>query len=244
MGRWDTPHYPVEYYAAAHMFKNVVVGVGRQHSCHDAIALANRLVNADGRMTLANVYVFEAEPRLSTGYGREVEDAERQRAADLLQDARARAGRPAAARWRGAGSVSQGLHEIAERLEADLLVVGMSRQGPVGRALLGDNASATLNRAPCAVAIAPASYTRRAREIRRVALCHDRSSEDAALASDSVDLLILRAQGPLGRFVRLGTRRNLARAAKCPLLVLPRGVDRLAAAEALICDQGDHLAAA
>jgi nucleotide-binding universal stress UspA family protein len=220
------------------MFNNVVVGVGDHESWRDAIALAKQLVSGNGRLTLANIYVFETEPRLSAGYSREVEAAERRRAAKLLQSARAEAGMPAAARWRGAPSVGRGLRELADRLEADLLVVGMSRHGS-GRALLGDTMRAALNGAPCAVAIAPAGYAQRACEIRRVGMSHERSAKQLARNSGSADLLVVgsRAYGPLGRLVHRSTYRKLSRAVRCPLLVLPRGVDRLGAAEALLHDR-------
>jgi nucleotide-binding universal stress UspA family protein len=226
------------------MFNNVVVGVGDHESWRDAIALAKQLLSGNGRLTLANIYVFEAEPRLSAGYGREVEAAERRRAAKLLQRARAEAGMPAAARWRGAASVGRGLRELADRLEADLLVVGMSRQG-LGRALRGDTVRAALNGAPCAVAIAPAGYAERPGEIRRVGMSHERSAKQLARNSGSADLLVVgsRAYGPLGRLVHRGTYRKLLRATRCPLLVLPHGVHRLAAAEALLQDGDASLVA-
>jgi nucleotide-binding universal stress UspA family protein len=207
------------------MFSNVVAGVGGRGSWRDAIALAQQLISADGRLTLANVYVFGAEPRLSAGYAGEEEAVERTRAAELLQRARAEADRPAAARWRGAQSVGRGLREISEGLDADLLVVGMSRQGPVGRVLLGDNTRAALIGAPCAVAVAPAGYAQRARAIERVEVCYDGSRDELAHTSEPVDLLIVgaREHGRLRRLMHRGTYYRLARAARCPLLVVPRG---------------------
>jgi nucleotide-binding universal stress UspA family protein len=217
------------------MFNNVVVGVGGNESWHDAIALARQLLSADGRLTLANIFVFGAEPHLSNGYSRDVEALERARAAELLQRARARVGIPAAARWRGASSVGRGLHELAEALEADLLVVGKSRQGVLGRALLGDNTLAALSRAPCPVAVAPAGYAQRAREIRRVRMFRDRSAEALEPGGRSADLLVVGSNGygPLGRLLNRSTHRKLARYAQSPLLVLPRRANPLAAAEAL-----------
>jgi nucleotide-binding universal stress UspA family protein len=228
------------------MFNNVVVGVGDHASSYDAIALAKHLVSANGRLTLAHIYVFEAEPRLSAGYSREVEAAERERAAKLLQGARAEAGMPAAARWRGATSVGRGLRELVDRLEADLLVVGMSRQRLLARGLRGDTVRAALSGAPCAVAMAPAGYAQRPREIRRVGMSHERSAKQLARNSGSADLLVVgsRAYGPLGRLVHRSTYRKLSRAAQCPLLVLPRGVHRLAAAEALLHSSDASLVAA
>jgi nucleotide-binding universal stress UspA family protein len=217
------------------MFSNVVVGVGGNESWYDAIALARGLVCEDGRLTLANVFVFGAEPHLSSGYSRDVEALERARAAELLQRARARVGIPAAARWRGAPSVGRGLHELAEALEADLLVVGMSRRGLLGRALLTDNTLAALNRAPCAVAVAPAGYAHRAREIRRMQVFRERPAHHLAPNGGSADLLVVGSHGygPLGRLLDWSTRGKLARNAQSPLLVLPRRANPLAVAEAL-----------
>jgi nucleotide-binding universal stress UspA family protein len=217
------------------MFNNVVVGIGGHERRHDAVALARQLLGAEGRLTLANVYVFGAEPHLSSGYSRDVEALERARAAELLQRARVRAGIPAGARWRGAASVSRGLHEIAETLEADLLVVGMSPHDLLDRALRRDNTLAALHGAPCAVAVAPAAYGQCAREIRRVRVFRDRSAEQFASASGSGELLVVgsHGHGPLGRLLDRGTHRKLVHNAHSPLLVLPRGARPLAVAEAL-----------
>ena len=51
-----------------------------------------------------------------------------------------------------ASSPGRGLHDIAERQQADLLVVGSCGRGPVGRVLIGDDTRTSLNGAPCALA--------------------------------------------------------------------------------------------
>jgi nucleotide-binding universal stress UspA family protein len=217
------------------MFNNVVVGVGGHESWRDAIALAKALLVQGGTLTLANIFVFGAEPHLSNGYNRDVEALGRARAAELLQGARALAAIPARARWRGAASVGLGLHELAEAAGADLLVVGASRQGPVGRALLADNTRRAVIGAPCAVAVAPAGYAPPAGGIRRVRVFHERTTEHLVPDGGSADLLVVGSHrfGPLGRLRDRTTYRKLARNPACPLLVLPRGADPLAAAEAL-----------
>jgi nucleotide-binding universal stress UspA family protein len=50
---------------------------------------------------------------------------------------------------------AHGLHHAAARLGADLIVVASSRRGLLGRILAGDDVTATLRSAPCAVAVAP-----------------------------------------------------------------------------------------
>src|SRR4051812_36420162 len=64
-------------------------------------------------------------------------------------------------RWYGSSSVGRGLHELCEVIGADLLVVGSSHRGLLGRVLIGDDTSAALNGAPCAIAIAPSNYSQR-----------------------------------------------------------------------------------
>lgn len=76
------------------------------------------------------------------------------------------------------------LHELAESIDADLIVVGSTARGPIGRALAGTTAERLLHGGPCAVAIAPRGF----RETERpglhrigVAYCTDPDSS-AALA--------------------------------------------------------------
>lgn len=218
------------------MFTNVVVGVGGQESWRDALVLARQLLDEDGSLTLANIFVFGTEPHLSSGYNRDVEAMERSRAAELLQGARVQAGIPARARWRGACSVGRGLHEVAEALAADLLVVGASRPGLLGRALRRDNARGAVIRAsPCAVAVAPADYAQRSFEIRRVRVLGEHPAGRLVPDGGAADLLVVGGGGggPLRRLLHRSTRASVARSAQCPFLVVPRGSDPLAVAEAL-----------
>jgi len=54
-----------------------------------------------------------------------------------------------------ASSAAAGLHAAAAATEADLIVVGSSHRGPIGRTLPGTTAAQVLHAAPCAVAVAP-----------------------------------------------------------------------------------------
>jgi nucleotide-binding universal stress UspA family protein len=163
------------------MFNKVLVGVDDGEGGRDAIALA-RLLAAPGRkLTLGQVYQGDTE--MSRAWSPGYEDKQHKRIRELLEKRRTEGGVEAELRWYGSSSVGRGLHELAELTGADLLVIGSSRRGLLGRILIGDDTSAALNGAPCAVAIAPAGYCRETVAMREVGVGYDGSPESkAALA--------------------------------------------------------------
>ncbi len=275
------------------MFDNVLVGVDGHDGGRDAIALSRMLVAEGGILTLA--YVYRGDPQRWRGSRPPFEVGEDERARELLKTASQDAGVTAQLRSHGATSVGHGLHDLAETIGADLIVVGSSRRGLLGRVLLADDTRAALNGAPCAVAIAPAGYAREASVIRTIGVgyngspesvhalgvarslaaarraqlaalttitapayvlaggaggtedavalhlkkahsdlsalenveahaSHGRPADELGIFSDSVDLLVVgsRSYGPIGRLVHGSTSQQLARAARCPLLILTR----------------------
>lgn len=161
------------------MFKQIVVGVDEQEGSRDALALAQNLLAPEGELTLAYVYPGDAYV-----YGRattEYEASQREHARQLLEKMCADTGVHANLRWREAPSVGRGLHELCEVIGADLLVVGSCRRGLLGRVLIGDDTRAALNGAPCAIAIAPAGYSRHPIAMREIGVAYNGSpeSEDA-----------------------------------------------------------------
>jgi len=158
------------------MFSEVLVGVDGQFGGRDAIALARQMTAEDGRLVLAHVYPLRGDP-VHRDYN-DYEASEYAKARDLLLDARDEAGVEAELRWSACTSPGRGLHELAESLGSDLLVVGSSVRGLLGRVLVGDDTRAALNGAPCAVAIAPAGYSRRSPAVmREVGVGYDGSPE-------------------------------------------------------------------
>jgi nucleotide-binding universal stress UspA family protein len=159
------------------MFKNVLVGVDGGPNGRDAIALASRLTDPDGKLTLAHVHI---------GPGFEAEEPEASK--KLLE--RERAGSDVSAGLISIISESpgRGLHQQAEEQSADLLVIGSCSHGVFGRAMLGDDTRAALNGASCAVAIASRGYAeqggRAVNPIANVGVGYDGSQESkAALAT-------------------------------------------------------------
>ncbi len=135
------------------LFHKVLVGVDDRSGGQDAIALARRLAVAPEALVLANVY---GTGLLGRTPGALADD--RAQAHRLLACARQDNSPEAATVARCDASPGRGLHELTDHEGADLLVVGSSRRGGIGRVLLGDDTLAALNGASCAVAIAPSGY--------------------------------------------------------------------------------------
>jgi nucleotide-binding universal stress UspA family protein len=157
------------------MFKNVLVGVDGRGGGRDAIALATRLLDDSGKLTLAHVHPGLTNPyhAIVPGLIKEEQEA----SAKLLEDERAQPGVGAELVSVVAQSPGQGLHEQAEEQGADLLVVGSSKRSLLGRVFIGDDASAALNGAPCAVAIATAGYSQLGRPLEKFGVAYNESPE-------------------------------------------------------------------
>ncbi len=159
-------------------FTNVLVGVNGEPGGRDAITLAKRLCAREGRLTLANI-VLAQSPTYHNFHATPVWRTRR----EMLELERDAIGVAAELTGMFAPSVGWGLHQLATDIHADLLVVGSSSRGPVGRALPGDSARATVNDAACPVAVAPHGYTDRAADVKTVGVAYDGGAEaNAALA--------------------------------------------------------------
>jgi nucleotide-binding universal stress UspA family protein len=157
------------------MFKNVLVGVDGRPNGRDALALARHLTDADGKLTLANVRGggLHAAHAITAGMLEE----EQQASHELLERERAEAEVVAELVSVVALSPGRGLHEQAEEQGADLLVVGSTSRGPIGRAMLGDDTRGALNGAPCAVAIAAAGYSESPVALAKLGVAYNESPE-------------------------------------------------------------------
>jgi nucleotide-binding universal stress UspA family protein len=160
------------------MFKNVVVGVDGRVSGRDAIALAAQLTEPGGAMTL--VHTFQGLYTPSHAIIDELLKDDREVAQELLEAERAQARVQAELACVLSPTPGQGLHEEAERRDADLLVLGTCRHGIVGRAILGNDTRAAINGAPCAIAVAPLGYAAHPNAIHTIGVGYDRSPEAKA----------------------------------------------------------------
>ncbi|HMH47734.1 MAG TPA: universal stress protein [Solirubrobacteraceae bacterium] len=160
------------------MFKNVLVGVDGSANGHDAVRLASRLTDTEGRLTLAHVRPGKLHPlhAITPGLLAEEHDASEQLLERELALAEVKADLVSIVSM----SPGRGLHQHAEDLNADLLVVGACSHGAFGRAMLGDDTRATLNGAPCAVAIAARGYAEYPVPIGRIGVGYNGSRESEA----------------------------------------------------------------
>lgn len=82
-------------------------------------------------------------------------------------------------------SAAKALHELAESDDVQLLVLGSSHHGRIGRTLVGSVGESLAHGAPCAIAVAPHGYAAREQHaLKRIAVAFDGSPEaEAALAT-------------------------------------------------------------
>ncbi|HET9123453.1 MAG TPA: universal stress protein [Solirubrobacteraceae bacterium] len=159
-------------------FETVVVGLDGRGDGRDALALAGALLAPGGQLILTTVLRPHGSARLAALFA----DADRRAAAQMLDAARRGLEGPVSMAVEVRRSVSEGLHAVVERYGADLLVVGSTHRGPLGRVMLGDDTRRALNGARCAVAVAPRGGET-PRRLRTIAVGDDGSPESALALS-------------------------------------------------------------
>jgi nucleotide-binding universal stress UspA family protein len=86
-------------------------------------------------------------------------------------------------------SPAHALHDLAEAEHAEIIVVGSSHTGRLGRVAPGSTGERLLHGAPCAVAVVPHGYrTRAGQSIRRIGVAYDGSKEADAAVTAAVEL--------------------------------------------------------
>ena len=160
------------------MHRSVIVGVDGRDGGRDAIALASALTAE--RPLLVGVLPEERARLRGSLHGGDAElGAAAWRAIAACRD---EAGLSAPIAFVHDTSPARALHRLAVDRDADLLVIGATHRGPVGRAPGGDVPGAVLDDAPCAVAVAPPGYRRGDRRPMSIGVAFDATPEaEAAL---------------------------------------------------------------
>jgi len=167
------------------MYRKILVGYDGSDHAKDALTLGRELSDATGaELCLGGVLLF-AVPMHPTAAP--IDPDARQAFAESLTNA-ARAVGATAYPVLGT-SAARGLHELAEAIEADLVVVGSSRHGTLGQALLGNVGAALMHGSPCAVGVAPADYRdRTSGTISRLVVGFDGSAESELALEAAIQL--------------------------------------------------------
>jgi nucleotide-binding universal stress UspA family protein len=165
------------------MYKKILVGYDDTPQADDALALARLLARVtDGRLIVAGIVArgdpFGArggDPReADEGFARGIENA----------------GQPPASETeiRVSSSPARGLQELAEEIGADLVVVGSSSHGGIGRVMLGTTAQRLLHGSHCAVALAPRGFREQEPGLRVIGVGLDGSPESKKALAAAIEL--------------------------------------------------------
>jgi nucleotide-binding universal stress UspA family protein len=169
------------------MFKTIVVGVDAREGGRDALALADAFARLSAGELVA-VHAYPYDYYVSRGAISGFEAAMHGAAMETLQGELERTGIGARALAVPDGSPGRALHLVAERNNADLIVVGSAHRGRIGRVLAGDVTAGTLHGAPCPVVVAPAGYARRGGKLETIGIGYDGSPESRAALELAHDL--------------------------------------------------------
>ena len=166
------------------MYSKIIVGHDLHDGGRDALAHGRLIAEATGaKLVVAGVFPIAAQPFAFPPEWREEEErmaSEIQRAADAVG---------AEAEAFPSSSPARGLHDLAEEIDADLVVVGSSRHSKLGEILAGNVGLGLLHGAPCAVALAPRDYREQADgSLRTIVVGFDGSHESGLALVDAIDL--------------------------------------------------------
>ena len=139
------------------MYRRVIVGHDLREGGGDALALGALIASSTGgELVVAGVFPIGTLPH---GFEPQWREEEARIASEIQAVADAAGARAEAF---PSSSPARGLHDLAEEIEADLVVVGSSRHSKLGQILAGNVGLGLLHGSPCAVAVAPRGYRDRA----------------------------------------------------------------------------------
>jgi nucleotide-binding universal stress UspA family protein len=145
------------------VLKRIIVGFDGTDRAEDGLVLGRAL--AAGKAPILLAHCVGSGTPMAPGW-RQYENALREDAEKMLSSAAAMAAAEGSypsleTRVVTSSSPARGLHELAEEERADLVAVGSSHRGRLGRLLVGAVPERLLNGASCAVAVAAREFRER-----------------------------------------------------------------------------------
>ncbi len=166
------------------MYRKIIIGFDCSEASKDALAFGKLLAGATGAHPVVAA-VFRLLP---------VWDVPRATVEEWAPDRTHQF--EAAAESAGAQAVTlpstsaaRGLQQLAETMEADLIVVGSASHGPIGRVLAGNTGLSLLHGSPCSVAVAPRGFAdARVTGVSEVVVGFEGTADSAAALREAADL--------------------------------------------------------
>jgi nucleotide-binding universal stress UspA family protein len=156
------------------MFGKVIVAFDGSERALDALLLGEALTDADGELFVCCVHHYQAlsaridptEPSINEETARE---------SVLKAVGELHRGLKVTPLFVAGASAASALQRTALRVPADLIVIGSSHRGTMGRVFVGSITQETLHEAPCPVAVAPAGLHAResGARIERIVVGYD-----------------------------------------------------------------------
>lgn len=159
------------------MYRKIIIGYDGSASAQDAVALAQAI----GASSNAELLVTGVFP-----HGRFVDKEQEAAFASKVQAAADLIG--AKAETFPSSSPAHGLHDAAEELDADLIVVGSAHGTESGHMSAGDVGVQLLHGAPCAVAVAPAGLRDGGESFRTIGVALNGSQESLEALGAAIEL--------------------------------------------------------
>ncbi len=161
------------------MIDKVLIGYDGSDESKDAVAFGAALARACGA-NVALAAAFPVEPELDPLLWVSLED----RAEAMLGPVKNRLGQLCAETRGVLGAPAEGLARTANELEADVIVVGSTHRGQLGRILLGSTAARLVHCASVPVVVTPRGRRlEETAEVRSILVADDGSPEARAAAS-------------------------------------------------------------
>ena len=166
------------------MYRKIIVGYDGSERARDGLALGKLIAEASGAdLVVAGVFQFDP---IWGGRDPTFQEAEAYLAREIERAAESVGAESEAI---PSSSPGRGLHELAEEIDADLVVVGSSHQSRAGQVLAGNVGTALLHGSPCSVAIAPHGYAAGADpQLAQIVVAYDGSPEAQMALEDAIAL--------------------------------------------------------
>lgn len=164
----------------------MLVGFDGRPGSRDALAFAKALCEmTNAELIVASVRPYWPELLGEDGFDLAIKEDEHwigRGATEILGSL------PFSTRVLAGGHESGGLKELAAAEEVDLIVIGSSHRGPLGRVFPGSVGERVLNDAPCAVAVAPRGLADGELRFGTIAVGYDGSRESRVALNTAIEL--------------------------------------------------------